>query len=287
MGDALYFGVKGFLDYSKRELNSIPMGAYTGAALGGKPVQILWAHCNKIKFIPEVVGIMSSLTDLRLHDNQIEKLPVEFGNLASIKRLWLNNNILGSCPDTLGKLTTLEMLALSNNPFTELDTGIGRLVRLSDLMLDGLKLAVPPREIIVRGPKAIVDYLSRVHGAYTACLDAKEGKHPDYSIPETFVHKFDSTVGPKKINDSDYWKKRHIIADFDGRFSFCTKSGGEQTQLGFLGDAKFEALELDGISWKSFRLLWDKDKRDVHELVAGGDSHDARDLVFEAWDLTK
>ena len=142
MGDALYFGAKGFLDYSKRELNSIPMGAYSGAALGGKPVLILWAHDNKIKFIPEVVGLMTALTDLRLHDNQIDKLPDEFGNLASIRRLWLNNNILEKCPDTLGKLTTLEMLSLSNNPFTELNTGIGNLVRLKDLMLDGLKLEV-------------------------------------------------------------------------------------------------------------------------------------------------
>lgn len=46
MGDALYFGKKGFLDYSRRNLNSIPMGAYTGAALNGNAVLILWAHDN-------------------------------------------------------------------------------------------------------------------------------------------------------------------------------------------------------------------------------------------------
>jgi hypothetical protein len=50
-------GRKGFLDYSKRNLNSIPMAAYTGAALEGKPVKILWAHGNSTLFPVCVCGV--------------------------------------------------------------------------------------------------------------------------------------------------------------------------------------------------------------------------------------
>jgi hypothetical protein len=84
----------------------------------------------------------------------------------------------------------------------------------------------------VRGPSAIVDYLSRVHRAYTACTNVKEESHPDYSIPETFVHKFDNQAGPNKINDSDYWRKRYISADRHGMMSFSTKQGSEKTPVG-------------------------------------------------------
>lgn len=58
-------------------------------------------------------------------------------------------------------------------------------------------------------------------------------------------------------------------------------------QVGYIAEAKFERVSLDGISYKSFRLLWDMDKRDVHELVAGGDNEHARDAVYEIWDLTR
>ena len=81
MGDALMFGAPGFLNFGKRGLLSIPIGAYTGELLGegGGEVKVLWAHCNRLKWLPEVVGLLTAVTELRLHDNELEVLPPEFG----------------------------------------------------------------------------------------------------------------------------------------------------------------------------------------------------------------
>lgn len=168
MGDALMFDQPGFFNCSKRDLISIPMHVYSEKDFGG-PCLVLWAHCNRIQWLPEVVGRLTALTELRLHHNRLEELPPEFGRLRSIKRLWLNDNLLAKFPDEVGELTTLEMLSLSRNPFTELTAGVGRLIRLKDMMLDSLALTVPPNEIVVRGPRKIVEYMGKIREAEEAC----------------------------------------------------------------------------------------------------------------------
>ena len=168
MGDALMFDQPGFFNCSKRELLSIPMLVYNEEDFGG-PCFVLWAHHNRIQWLPEVVGRLTALTELRLHHNQLEVLPPEFARMRSIKRLWLNDNLLTKCPDEIGELTTLELLNLSNNPFTELTTGVGRLIRLQEMMLNSLQLTVPPVEIIARGPGRIVEYMGRIRAAQEAC----------------------------------------------------------------------------------------------------------------------
>ena len=55
-----------------------------------------------------------------------------------------------------------QVLTLSRNPLTEINSAAGVLVNIKDMQLDGLALVVPPREIIVRGPGRIVEYMARV-----------------------------------------------------------------------------------------------------------------------------
>lgn len=104
----------------------------------------------------------------------------------------------------------IQMLALSNNPFTELCSSMGRLINLKDLLLDDLALVVPPREIIVRGPKKIVDYMSRIHNAHQACEIVRRKQEPDHAVEEFEIWKFSSDAPQKAINDSDFWKRRCV-----------------------------------------------------------------------------
>lgn len=77
MGDALMFDQPGFYNCSKQNVLSIPMFVYSEVDFGG-PCLVLWAHQNRIKWLPEVVGRLTALTELRLHHNQLEELPPEF-----------------------------------------------------------------------------------------------------------------------------------------------------------------------------------------------------------------
>ena len=181
MGDALMFDQPGLFNCSKQNLLSIPMVVYSEYDFGG-PCIVLWAHQNRITWLPEVFGRLTALTELRLHHNQIEVLPPEFARLRSIKKLWLNDNLLAKCPDELGELTTLETLSLSRNPFKELTTGVGRLIRLKDMMLDSLELRVPPNEIVVRGPRKIVEYMGKIREAQDACEKYRSGSGNDINV---------------------------------------------------------------------------------------------------------
>jgi hypothetical protein len=181
MGDALMFDQPGLFNCSKQNLVSIPMVVYSEHDFGG-PCIVLWAHQNRITWLPEVFGRLTALTELRLHHNQIEVLPPEFARLRSIKKLWLNDNLLAKCPDELGELTTLETLSLSRNPFKELTTGVGRLIRLKDMMLDSLELRVPPNEIVVRGPRKIVEYMGKIREAQDACEKYRSGSGNDLNV---------------------------------------------------------------------------------------------------------
>ena len=222
MGDALMFDQPGFFNCSKRDLISIPMVVYSEVDFGG-PCEVLWAHQNRITWLPEVVGRLTALTELRLHHNNLEVLPPEFARLRSIKRLWLNDNLLSKCPDEIGELTTLEMLSLSRNPFKELSTGVGRLIRLRDMMLDSLELTVPPNEIVVRGPRKIVEYMGKIREAQEACEQYRDGQGSDTNIvddnKQMVVYRLNNDAPTQ--DDLNFWRKRTFAVDTKGNLVYA------------------------------------------------------------------
>ena len=221
MGDALMFDQPGFFNGGKRDLISIPMYVYSEIDFGG-PCLVLWAHQNRIKWLPEVVGRLTALTELRLHHNQLEEVPPEFALLRSLKKLWLNDNNLKKCPDEIGHLTTLEMLSLSRNPFDELTTGVGRLIRLKDMMLDSLALKVPPAEIVVRGPKKIVEYMGKIREAEEACqkfrASTESGEHEVEDDSQMVVWRLNSDAPTQ--DDVNFWRKRSVGIDTKGMLCY-------------------------------------------------------------------
>ncbi len=60
---------------------------------------------------------------------------------------------------------------------------------------------VPPREISVRGPGKIVEYMSRIHGADAACTLKAAGTEPNYTMQEIDMWRFPKEANPKAIND--------------------------------------------------------------------------------------
>mmetsp|Transcript_21431 Transcript_21431/g.48531 ORF Transcript_21431/g.48531 Transcript_21431/m.48531 type:complete len:1759 (-) Transcript_21431:232-5508(-) len=226
IGDAKMLGTDGLANFSKRNLLSIPMVVYNESDFGGKCF-VLWAHQNRIKWLPEVIGRLTALTELRLHHNEIEQVPPEFAQMRNLKKLWLNDNKLVSCPTELGSLTLLEMLSLSRNPFDELCLGIGYLTKLTDLQLDQLNLKVPPREIVIRGPVNIVKYLRRIDIAAMSCLKYRAMKDPNLKdLPPPSEYQVLKLEGnEEQQNDKQAWLKCTLAITLAGSAHYQLLSG--------------------------------------------------------------
>ncbi|KAE8703251.1 hypothetical protein F3Y22_tig00110472pilonHSYRG00142 [Hibiscus syriacus] len=128
--------------------------------------------CSKIEKVPEIVGEMECLKELRLDGTAIKELPSSIGNLKSLEFLTLNDcSKLESLPSSIGgghhleyghiglllwgnaktlpefydseatfsffklDISSLEILCLSDNNFITLPTTLGRLSKLSRLLL--------------------------------------------------------------------------------------------------------------------------------------------------------
>lgn len=145
------------------------------------------------------------------------------GVCGSIRKLWLNDNKLVTCPEQIGELTTLEMLSLSRNPFTELTAGLGRLIRLHDLMLDSLELTVPPNEIVVRGPRKIVEYMGKIREAQEACEKYRGGMESEVkevaADKQMVVYRLNNDAPTQ--DDQNFWRKRTFGVDAKGNLCYA------------------------------------------------------------------
>ncbi|XP_062854143.1 leucine-rich repeat-containing protein 40 [Trichomycterus rosablanca] len=76
-------------------------------------------HCgnNQIEVLqPDHLKHLSALSVLELRDNKVKVLPEEVGLLQGLERLDLTNNDISSIPCALGELPKLKSLALEGNP---------------------------------------------------------------------------------------------------------------------------------------------------------------------------
>ncbi|XP_011014476.1 PREDICTED: plant intracellular Ras-group-related LRR protein 4-like [Populus euphratica] len=91
---------------------------------------------NRIVALPDTIGGLSSLTKLDLHANRIGELPVSIGDLLSLVVLDVRGNQLSSLPATFGRLVRLQELDLSSNRLFSLSDTIGSLVSLKNLNVE-------------------------------------------------------------------------------------------------------------------------------------------------------
>jgi Leucine-rich repeat (LRR) protein len=115
---------------------------YGNYRIGGRSVKL-----EGIQTLPESIGDLTALVDLRASRMGLERLPERIGELKALKSLRLGGNLLVTIPESIGDLEHLEVLHLSKNPLESLPESIVKLKNLRSLSLDHSTLTHLPESI--------------------------------------------------------------------------------------------------------------------------------------------
>jgi leucine-rich repeat protein SHOC2 len=107
----------------------------------------LTLSCCQITDLPESIGNLSNLIELRLGRNQLTSLPESIGNCTNLIYIDLWHNQLTSLPESIGSLTNLRKLILDFNQLKILPDSICNLNRLTNIYLRGSQLTNLPDNI--------------------------------------------------------------------------------------------------------------------------------------------
>lgn len=104
---------------------------------------------NNFTFLPPEIGLLTSLQELKLCLNlRIPfTLPEELGQLSALVNLKVSGNSLEKLPEAIADLSSLRILDVSNNNLQALPSDMGNLQRLGKLRADNNELARLPSNI--------------------------------------------------------------------------------------------------------------------------------------------
>uniref|UniRef100_A0A8C6Z9Q5 Leucine rich repeats and calponin homology domain containing 3 n=1 Tax=Nothoprocta perdicaria TaxID=30464 RepID=A0A8C6Z9Q5_NOTPE len=128
-------------DLSRNRLSELPAEACHFVSL-----ESLNLYQNCIRYIPEAILNLQSLTFLNISRNQLSTLPVHLCNLP-LKVLIAGNNKLVSIPEEIGQLRQLTELDVSCNEIQTIPPQIGSLECLRDLNVRRNNLVRLPEEL--------------------------------------------------------------------------------------------------------------------------------------------
>ncbi|XP_041261659.1 DISP complex protein LRCH3 isoform X5 [Onychostruthus taczanowskii] len=128
-------------DLSRNRLSELPAEACHFVSL-----ETLNLYQNCIRYIPEAVSNLQSLTFLNISRNQLSTLPVHLCRLP-LKVLIASNNKLVSIPEEIGQLRQLTELDVSCNEIQTIPPQIGNLESLRDLNVRRNNLVRLPEEL--------------------------------------------------------------------------------------------------------------------------------------------
>ncbi|XP_040423756.1 DISP complex protein LRCH3 isoform X33 [Cygnus olor] len=128
-------------DLSRNRLSELPAEACHFVSL-----ESLNVYQNCIRYIPEAVLNLQSLTFLNISRNQLSTLPVHLCSLP-LKVLIASNNKLVSIPEEIGQLRQLTELDVSCNEIQTIPPQIGNLESLRDLNVRRNHLVRLPEEL--------------------------------------------------------------------------------------------------------------------------------------------
>ena len=86
-----------------------------------------------LKFFPEAIGKLSTLTNLYLSKIQVRNLPDSIGQLENLSQLSIQEATLKNLPESFGHLQNLQKLTLHEVALEELPESIGDCYRLKEL----------------------------------------------------------------------------------------------------------------------------------------------------------
>eukprot|EP01018_Ginkgo_biloba_P017222 Gb_12684 [translate_table: standard] len=119
----------------------------TSAKKGCENLDLRGKLIDQLYWIPDSIGMLSSLTQLDLSENKIVSLPASIEGLSGLKILDLHTNQLQSLPDTIGKLGILNSLDLHGNRLTTLPGSLGDLKSLTCLDVSSNQLSSLPLSV--------------------------------------------------------------------------------------------------------------------------------------------
>ncbi len=102
---------------------------------------------SQLQELPDNIGNLQSLIQIRLNQNQLENLPRTFGDLKKLRVVDLEQNNFRKFPACLTKLQNLEELNLNKNKLRTLPEGIRGFSKLENLSLWRNQIATLPEEL--------------------------------------------------------------------------------------------------------------------------------------------
>lgn len=109
----------------------------------------LGVHYNQIEQLPDNIGNIRYLSNLRLNNNPLgsNPFPASFSKLRALRDLWLSKCGLTEIPAVLQPLSNLQFLDVSGNALTTVPDWIGEMRGLSDLNLSNNRITQLPESL--------------------------------------------------------------------------------------------------------------------------------------------
>ncbi|CAL8071446.1 unnamed protein product [Orchesella dallaii] len=102
---------------------------------------------NDIEELPEVIGTMTSLTELWADNNCIREIPKFIGNLTKLTCLDMSKNEVGEISPDIGKCTNLLDITLTHNSLTSLPDSFTKLENAATIRVDSNCINRLPEDI--------------------------------------------------------------------------------------------------------------------------------------------
>nr|CAD1820087.1 unnamed protein product [Ananas comosus var. bracteatus] len=145
-------------------------------------------HFSKIwKVIPDAIGGLDCLEELRLSSNLLVSLPDSIGLLSNLKILDVSGNRLKSLPDSISKCRSLVELDASYNDLTYLPTNIGyELANLQKLCVHLNKLRSLPTSVCEMSNFSDLQELPTTFGDLISLRELDLSNNQIHALPDTF-----------------------------------------------------------------------------------------------------
>lgn len=167
---------------------------------------------HKIDVIPQAIGNLVHLRELKLDTNDLKCVPAELANLVHLERLSLSNNSLKTLPDELGQLKSLRSLHLAKNMFEVMPVCVFEMTSLAFLDMTSNKLT------------SLDISLVRINGSLVFL-----------SVFDNYLTSLDAWIG-KLVNLEQFWFGCNKLSQVPRELTYLTKIDWKDDYLSIILD---------------------------------------------------